>query len=185
MTEEKALSLLRSQDARGLDWLIRRYTPYVSAVIANVLGRAGTRQDGEELCADVFLALWQSAGRVQPDRIKGWLGTVARRRAVDRLRQRGVELGTEDDLLTLSVPGPEDEARRRELSRLVRAAVESLGEPDREIFVRFYYYCQTTADIAKEMGLGPAGVRKRLERGREKLRAYLAREEHDDLSDFL
>ena len=53
------------------------------------------------------------------------------------------------------------------------AAVDSLGEPDREIFQRRYFLYQKTEDIAREMGLGHAAVRSRLMRGRTKLREYL------------
>jgi RNA polymerase sigma-70 factor (ECF subfamily) len=48
-----------------------------------------------------------------------------------------------------------------------------MEQPDRDIFVRYYYYCQTTADIAREMALSPAVVRQRLHRGRDKLRQTL------------
>ena len=186
MTEEQALRLLRERDPEGLTWFIRRYTPYVSAVVWNIVGRCMTRQDAEELCSDVFLALWQNGDRPRPGKVKSYLGAIARNKAFNRLRSMGLEMGDEDDLLTVPVDGPETTVEARELARLVRAGVDGLGPPDTEIFVRFYYYCQPTADIARAMGLSSATVRQRLKRGRDKLRQYFTNGGMtDEISDVL
>ena len=47
---------LRRGDPAGLEALMDRYTPYLSAIAARVL--PGRPQDWEELTADVFLAAW-------------------------------------------------------------------------------------------------------------------------------
>ena len=60
MTEEKALALLKDRNPEGLEWFIRRYTPYVSTVIWNIIGKCMPVQDAEELCSDVFLSLWRN-----------------------------------------------------------------------------------------------------------------------------
>lgn len=172
MTEEQALKLLKQRDPEGLSWLIGRYTPYVSTVIWNVIGRCMTAQDAEELTSDVFLALWHNGDRPRPGKVKSYLGVIARNKALNKLRDRGVELAGEDDLLTFAVDGPEGAVEERELARTVRDAVEALDWPDREIFIRYYYYCQQSATIAREMDLSPEAVRQRLRRGREKLRRY-------------
>ena len=186
MTEQQALRRLRERDPAGLEWFIRRYTPYVGAVIWNVIGGTMTRQDAEELCSDVFLVLWQNGGKARPGKVKSYLGAVARHKALNRLRERGVELGTEEDILALASPGPESAFQEREMTRLVRRAVDSLDMPDREIFLRFYYYCQDTARIGREMHMTPAAVRKRLERGRDKLKRYFQKGGHlDALSDIV
>ena len=186
MTERQALELLAQRDPEGLDWFIRRYTPYVSTVIWNIIGRRMSVQDGEELCSDVFLALWQQGGRPHPGKVKSYLGSIARHKAINKLRERGVELGSEEDIIAITASGPDEALERRELARLVREAVESLDQPDREIFLRFYSYCPSTGDIAGEMEISPAAVRKRLERGREKLKRYLKEGGHfDGLSDIV
>ncbi len=172
MTEERALALLKQRDPAGLDWFVRRYTPYVSTVIWNVIGRCRTPQDAEELTADVFLVLWQSADRPLPGKVRGFLGAVARHKALDLLRARGADTLPEGDMVMLAVDGPEQALEARELSRLVKSAVESLDQPDREIILRFYYYRQSAGHIAALLNMTPAAVRKRLERGREKLKRY-------------
>ena len=70
---------------------------------------------------------------------------------------------------------PVSAAERSEERRLVRKAVNGLGEPDREIFLRHYYYCQTISEISKEMLLKESTIKTKLRRGRSRLRAILLR----------
>ena len=62
MREETILRKIRSGDPAGLEALMERYLPYVSAVVWSVLRDAMPREDGEEVVSDVFLAAWR-----QPD----------------------------------------------------------------------------------------------------------------------
>ncbi len=177
MTEKHALTLLKNGDQAGLMYFIDRYTAYVGAVVRNVLGGRCPDQDAEEVTADVFLVLWQNAGKPMPGRVKGYLASIARSRAVNRLRSRGFELALEEDILTLPADGPEELYFAAERRERVRAAVQAMAIPDREIFVRYYYYCESAAAIADALGMTPAAVRQRLKRGRDALRGELMKGE--------
>lgn len=173
MTEERALARLKKKDPAALSFFIERYTPYVSTVVWNILSRRMAVQDAEEVCSDVFVALWENAEKVREDKVKSWLGVIARNRAIDRLRRQGFDVELEDDILVTAEDTPERIVERKERDRRVREAVWSLKQPDRDIFIRFYYYCQRTEDIAAAMKLSPSAVRQRLRRGRERLRTAL------------
>jgi RNA polymerase sigma-70 factor (ECF subfamily) len=47
---------------------------------------------------------------------------------------------------------------------------------DREIFLRYYYYLETTDEIAQKMHLSGSAVRSRLTRGRKTLKTILSKE---------
>lgn len=173
MDEKRTLALLAQGREEALEWVIDQYTPYVSAIVWNILGQSMTRQDAEETISDVFVALWRNRERPRPGQLKGYLGYIARSRAINKLREAGRELELEENILTLPEDGPEIVAEGRERRAAVRRAVQSMGPPDREIFVRYYYYCQSAAEIAQYVGLTAAGVRQRLKRGRDKLREEL------------
>ena len=49
MTEEIILRKMRSRDPEGLEQLMERYIPYVSAIVWNILRVAMTAQDAEEV----------------------------------------------------------------------------------------------------------------------------------------
>lgn len=173
MNEKRALALLREGREDGLIWLMDRYNAYVGAIVWNIIGQSMTVQDAEEVASDVFVTLWRNRDKPQPGKVKGYLGYIARSRAINKLRQAGIDLELEEDIMALYDSGPEQVLEGRERDRAVRRAVQSMGEPDREIFVRYYYYCETAPQIARQTGLTPAGVRQRLKRGRDRLRVTL------------
>ena len=171
MEESELLRLLHRGDPAGLEALIVRYTPYVSAVAARIL--PGCPREWEEVAADVFWAAWQERKKLQPGRLKGWLSVTARNRALNLLRSRRETVPLAEDILVLSGDGPQQELEAREAAGLVRTALSTLEREDRELFVRRYYYGQTVARAAEEMGLNPSTAKTRLRRGREKLKEHL------------
>lgn len=177
MTEKDALALMRQNDAAGLSWFIHQYTPYVSAIVWNIVHPPLTAQDAEEIVADVFLTLWQYSEYPQPGKVKAYLGSITRSRAIDRLRSHKVELTLEYDTLELPAEGPESYILSREAQEGLRQALEEMTPVYQEIFIRHYYYCQTASAIAKDMGLRADLVRQRLKRGRDFLRHHLAKGE--------
>lgn len=181
MTEKDALALMRQNDAAGLTWFIYQYTPYVSAIVWNIVHPPLTAQDAEEIVADVFLTLWQYSAYPQPGKVKAYLGSITRSRAIDRLRSHRAELTLEFDAMELSAADPEEFLLSQETRLRLRQALEAMDPIYREIFIRHYYYCQTASAIAKDMKLRPDLVRQRLKRGRDLLRRQLTKGEriHD------
>ena len=178
MREETILQKMCARDPAGLEALMDRYLPYVSAIVWNILRDCMSPEDCEETAFDVFLAAWGQADDLRPGQVKAWLGAVARHKAKNKLRGRGQDLPLVDDLLDL--PGPDDPAgavERAEEQAQVRRAVFSLPPPDKEIFLRHYYYAQTVREVAAAMGLNESTVKTRLRRGRDKLKQLLTKEE--------
>ena len=81
MRDEMILRKMRSADPEGLEMLMDRYIPYVSAVCWNILRNCMTKEDAEEVVSDVFLAAWEQADAIKPAKVKAWLGAVARNKA--------------------------------------------------------------------------------------------------------
>ena len=173
MTEEKALKQMQQGSQEALCLLIERYTPYVSTVIHNIIGSSMAQADIEETTADVFFTLWQNAKKVRVQSLKSYLAAVARNLALKKLRETGKTLSLEDDRLVLETEAPENEMEKKELGLAVRRAVLDMGEPDREIFLRHYFFFQPLSQISQEMGIGLSALKSRLYRGREKLKAEL------------
>lgn len=176
MKEETILRKMRSGDPAGLEALMECYIPYVSAICWNILRGSMAIEDAEEVASDVFLAAWNHAKDIRPGKTKAWLGAVARNKAKNKLREMGQELPLEEDILELPDENtPVNAAERKEERRLVRKSIDSLGEPDREVFLRHYYYCQTVSEISAQMHLNESTIKTKLRRGRSRLRAILLR----------
>lgn len=82
-----------------------------------------------------------------------------------------------DELIIPSSDTPEKDFLNKESSRLIRTAVHNMKEPDREIFIRHYYYLQTAAEIGRAMDMKPGTVRIHLMRGRAFLKQILEKED--------
>ena len=184
MTEKQLIKELAQGEVFALETLIERYTPYVSSVVARIL--RGRQSDVEELTADVFLAAWENRDRLRPGKVKGYLGAIARNRAFNLLRADRISLPLEDDVLLLETDGPEKELDRRETARIVNQALSQLDRPQRELFVRHYYYGQTVQEAALAMGVNLSTAKNWLRRGRETLKTILKKEGygHEAAEDF-
>ena len=174
MTEEQLIKSLARGEPPALETLIDRYTPYVSAVISRIL--RGRQADVEELTADVFLAVWDNRAKLRPGQVKGYLGAIARNRAFNLLRAGRESLPLEDDVLLLETDGPDRALDKKETARVVNLALSRLDKPQRELFVRHYYYGQTVQEAALAMGLNLSTAKTWLRRGRETLKAILEKE---------
>ena len=173
MTEEKALRDLQNGSQQALEWMIDTYNPYVSTIVYNMIGQQMTQADVEEAVSDVFLALWNNSHKIRPGMTRAYLGSIARNQAKKKLRKSGLTMEPEDNILTLETSTPQQELEQQELRLIVQQAVMAMEHPDREIFLRHYYYGQTISVICRQMHMTPSAVKSRLARGREKLKASL------------
>ena len=171
MDEEEALARLRRGDERALEWFVKRYTPYVGAIVWSIVGGRLTAQDAEEIAADVFLTLWRSREKPRPGSVKSYLGAIA------RLRRSQCMPELEYDELDGAIEGPEGDMLAREDREALLAAVDALGEPDREIFLRRYWLGQAATEIGERIGMKAEAVRQRLKRGRDVIKAMLTKGE--------
>lgn len=165
---------LREKDEDGLKMLMDSYCNYVMAIISNIAKGALSTQDVEELSADVFLSVWNSSDTLQEERsIKPYLAQITRNAVISRLRRnKSTAVPFDDDIVVVSKAGNPDElAVKREQSEIINAAVEQFGEPDREIFVRFYFFGEPVKAIGWRLSLNPATVKTKLHRCRKRLKS--------------
>lgn len=157
--------------------LHERYDGLLFTTIQKVLN---DREDSEEVLQEVMSSLWRKAhlyhsGRGRPIT---WLASMARNRAIDRLRQkqRQSRLKTayseEVDAVprTATAPSGPEAASRRDTCRVVRSAVMELTEVQREAIEKVYFEGLTQQEIADQLGEPLGTVKARIRRGLAKLR---------------
>lgn len=177
MTDADIVRKLRQKRTRALEVAIDRYGAYVATVIRNVLGANGTMEDAEELSSDVFFTLWEHATEVEAGKLKQWLGAVARNRARDLLRKRKTLLPMDQDVLLIASESPEDKAFSNLKKQELLDCIKAMGQPDKDIFLRYYYYYNSIEEIALSMGLSVGTVKSKLHRGRKRLKERLVEQE--------
>ena len=174
MTERELILALKKGNVHALEELIDRYGRYVASVLSRIL--SGRRQDCEELTEDVFLAAWENRHKLREDKLKGYLGAIARNKAFNRLRDLQEELPLEDDVLFEDSDLPYDIAEQKDTARLIERALSQLEPKQRELFVRHYWYGQTVKEAAQEMQINFSTAKTWLARGREQLKSILIKE---------
>lgn len=173
MTEAKALKQLQQGSADALKWFISKYTPYVSTIIYNIIGSSMSNADVEEVASDVFYTFWNNADKVRLSSVRGYLGSIARSKAKNKFREAGYEFSLDDDLYISEDISIEEKCLEDELHTIVKQEVLSMKEPEREILLRYYYYCQSIPNIAQEMGMTVPNVKVKLHRARNALKSTL------------
>ena len=174
MTDEELLLLLRSDPRRGLETVIRQYTAYVMKIAYLRLGSVCSREDMEEAVSDIFMKFYSAGQKNGFDfsSVRGCLSIIAGRHCVDIFRKvtGRPEMVSLDEIIEYT----EDTSQGGEDSYSgIAEAVDALGEPDRTIFLRKYFFGQKTADIAKDLDMKPNTVDKRVTRGLVRLRKML------------
>ena len=178
MDDLELLRLLRSRDQRGLDQLLVRHGPLLRYILCPILDDPRER---EECLSDVALQIWERADQFDPERgsLTAWLSAIARNTALNRRRaaRRGTgDCQPLDDSMLDPAPGPEEELLRKERTQRLLLAVRRMSEMDCSLFYRKYYYLQSAAQMAAELGLTERGVEGRLRRIRLRLRKELGGE---------
>ena len=150
-TTPRRWQAIRQDPDTGLRWAMRDYAALVRGIARRIL--PGHDRDIEECTADVFVALWRNAARLEATGtpVRAWLIVTARNTAINRYRalQRHDTLPLTDELAAPIADLPADPAgdAAGELAGLVAA----LEPPDREIFLRKYYLMQSSREIAAEL----------------------------------
>lgn len=175
MNEREVLQKLQHRSEKALEWFIDRYAAYVNTILYNIIGLSISAADIEELSSEVFFTMWMKAKSISPDKVKAYLGGVARNKAKEYARKTGTEVPLEDDVVLVSGENLEQDFEERELARFLREAVLAMPYPEREIFLRYYYYYQPVAAIAAEMDIHVSTVKMKLHRGRKALKEKLAK----------
>ena len=138
----------------------------------------------EEVLLDVYMQVWRQAGSY--DEVRGspmaWMLTIARSRAIDRLRSGRQELLLRDPFERLeenarSEIDVEETAAIAEVQARVRDAVETLPAEQREVIELAYYGGFSHSEIALQLRQPLGTVKTRIRLGMMKLRDILQPQE--------
>ncbi|MCH5210081.1 MAG: sigma-70 family RNA polymerase sigma factor [Oscillospiraceae bacterium] len=176
--EKKLLGKLKKRRYGALEKVIELYTPYVTVIVYNVIGAMMQQEDVEEVVSDVFLSLWRNAGTLDSEKgsVRTYLAAIARNTAKNKLRSLCPGEEINENIISLHGDVYEDIEKKEERSFMLEI-IKSLGEPDSEIFLRYYYYEEKISKIAEVTGLPVSTVKTKLSRGRKKIKEILIEKE--------
>lgn len=173
------------------------YDRHVRAVYGAVQRYLRDPAATEDVVQETYLAVWQrpDAYAAEKGSLIGWLLSIARNRAIDRLRAAsrrplvvglapGASDGAESDLerlmalgrpvgLAVTADEPPDVAERRWVRVVVRTALDGMSEQERQVLELAYDDGLSQTEIAERLGWPLGTVKTRTRRALFRLRAML------------
>ena len=180
MQDEKIRRRILSRKEEAIAQVMSQYAKTMWHVACAVLHDTGSPQDAEECVADAFIHLWEHPEKYDPQRgkLRSYLCMTVRCRAIDRYRElmRRSVLPLEE-AATVQSAGIQEQLLNEQTRRELVAAVNALGEPEREILVRRYCHDQKPKQIALALGMTVKQVDNSLYRTKRLLRQKLEEKE--------
>lgn len=177
MNDTQTIENIKNRNEAAISCVITRYSKLLWSIAGAVLNGVGSPEDVEECVADTFIYLWEHPEKYDPQRgkLKTWLAIVARTRAVDRCRDiaKRATVPLEDATL-IDELGVVDGILREDQRQALEVSVDGLGEPDREILIRRYYYDQKPKEIARALNMEVKQVDNHLYRTKQRLRESIS-----------
>jgi RNA polymerase sigma-70 factor (ECF subfamily) len=165
-----------ARDPEALEELYRRHSVAVFGVARRVTGVA---EHGEEVLQEVFLRLWKSPERFDPNRgaLRSFLLMDANARAIELVRRDAARRGREDRTLRLVDTDQSDDLDGElwdvVVAEHLREALDALEPGEREAIELAYYggytYRQVAAILEQPEGTVKSRIRTGLKRMRDRL----------------
>jgi RNA polymerase sigma factor (sigma-70 family) len=162
---------LDAHDEAAFVGLLRRHGP----MVRDVCHRLCQEADADDAFQATFLLLWRKAASIRRrPAVASWLHGVARRIAL-HARQVGQVPTRVDDRIDPSADDPARLASWREVCAILDAEVQGLSDKYRAPLILCYFEGRTRDQVARQLGWSLRTLHRRLQRGRELLRARLSR----------
>ena len=170
---------MAAKDANALDAFYTRYNRLAFSLVLRIVGN---REDAEEVLTEVFWQVWQQSQRYDSTRGKpiAWLLTIARTRAIDRLRsgrQHSQVSDIDEQRDPTPAPAGPDPFVLADTQQAVQQALQTLPEQQRIPLEMAYFQGMSHTEIAASLGQPLGTVKDRIRSGmmhlRKRLRPYL------------
>lgn len=174
------LQAIARRDEAAFSALYDRLSRPVFSMIVRVVR---SRAEAEEVLQETFWQVWERAPgyRAELGTAFCWIVTMARRKAIDRLRANSRHLQRIEDAQRARVdddfmsPVGVESLAAGERSAAVRAALAKLGLDERRAIALAFFDGLTHEEIAEVLGAPVGTVKARIRRGMLKLKPVLAR----------
>jgi len=178
MDDSLIIELLWQRSESALEKLASKYGRTLHSISYQI---TGSHEDAEECVNDTYLGVWQAIPPERPRSLYAFSCRIVRNLSLSRLRYRTAQMRDRANEVALEEVADfiaDDEVSEREfeadeLTRMLEEWLWGLGERNRYIFLRRYWYMEDVTAIAQNLHLSEAAVYLRLDRMKKKLKAYL------------
>jgi RNA polymerase sigma-70 factor (ECF subfamily) len=180
--DRELLARVARGDVAALRSLYDQHAPRAITIAYRILRN---REEAEDIVQETFLEVWRRAAQFDPGRggAVAWVVTIARSRAIDRLRARSIAGRTiasaaeEAEAMSPVAPAtPAVETERRRDERRVAAALAELPPAQRRTIELAYFEGLSQSEIAAKTDCPLGTVKMRVKLAMAKLAALLGDE---------
>lgn len=181
MEDKEIVELYWARDEAAIAESERKYGAYCLQIAQRVLE---DREDAREALNDTWLHAWNAMPPERPALLRPYLAKLTRNLAIDRWRKNSAVKRSAQMVLALEelteladkTPMPQEQIEGKELERAIRDFLSGCTKTQRDVFLRRYFFFESTAEIAERCAMRESNVLNLLARTRKKLKAYLLRE---------
>jgi RNA polymerase sigma-70 factor (ECF subfamily) len=179
LTDEQLMIMLQERNPVALSYLYDRHCGIVKSLGMKVVHNEA---EAEDLLQEIFVEIWNRASGYDPAKGKplGWIVTLARRRAIDRLRKCQSHCRAEDRLReeVESQPDawttdPEEDFEMADIRATLRELLKALPDAQQQAIELAFYQGMSQREIAAHTGIPLGTIKTRLELGLKKLTVAL------------
>lgn len=173
--DRSLIDRIARQDKEAMRLLFKRHHVRVFRFVLRFVSDTAAAED---LTNDVFIDVWQQAGRFEHrSQVSTWLLGMARFKALSDLRRRRETVDPDDALggVEDDADDPEVTAQKSDKGAALRACIEKLSADHREVIDLTYYQEKSIKEIAAIVGISENTVKTRMFHARKNLSALMAK----------
>src|SRR3954468_1299632 len=179
-TDEQLMEGVQQEDSFALEELYRRHASTLRAVIVRVLHN---EHSSDDLLQEVFLEVWRLAKRYSAEKGKaiGWMITLTRRRAIERLRREQAYFRVEERFQRETEQQPEawthtrveEDIEAADMRHILERILKTLPPAQRAAVELAFYKGMSQREIATHTNIPLGTIKTRLELGMRKIATRL------------
>jgi RNA polymerase sigma factor (sigma-70 family) len=176
LSDEALLAGMALGEQAAAITFVRRYQRRVFGLAYSMTGDSGVAED---VAQEAMTRVWRHAPVFDPRRgsVASWVLTITRNLAIDALRLRRAVPTDPDDFAATALRSnehnPEDSARRGDIRRTVRTALQVLPDEQRRAVVLAAVYGRTALEISDAEGIPLGTAKTRIRTALIRLRAAI------------
>jgi RNA polymerase sigma factor (sigma-70 family) len=168
-TDAQLVSRCRAGEPEAWNEFVERFSRYVYAICSR--GFRLAQHDAEDVFQEVFARAFERLPELRSDdAVRPWLAQLTRRLCIDRLRLNARDMPSEAEL---DESEADDVLSQLDDAMSVRAALDKVGDPCREILDRFFCRDESYRAIGELLEIPAGTIASRISRCLEKVRSEL------------
>ncbi|MHA3775674.1 sigma-70 family RNA polymerase sigma factor [Verrucomicrobiota bacterium sgz303538] len=176
ISDEDLMSGIQERDPEALSALFDRYSSVLKALVMRIIHNEA---EAEDLLMEIYMEIWHHAPNYSPEKGKplGWMVTLTRRRAIDRLRKRQSYARAEERFQHETEAQPDawvnntvdNDIERHDLHEVLERIIASLPPAQQQAIDLAFYKGMSQREIAAYTNIPLGTIKTRLELGLKKI----------------